>query len=95
MSCLPANYAERQLAADRSNNDALRLLKRAIAREMFKHLTNPCPIDDYSDLRPARQTRNITLTTAATHFDIWPNDISRLERGRKRDDTLTATTANG
>ena len=55
---------------------------------MFTHLTAPCPIDDYSDLRPTRQARNITLTSAATHFGIWPNDISRLERGLKRNDTL-------
>ena len=82
------DYAARQLAAGRSKKDVLRLLKRAIAREMFTHLTAPCPIDDYSDLRPTRQARNITLTTAATHLGVWPNDISRLERGLKRDDTL-------
>jgi hypothetical protein len=84
------DYAARQLAAGRSKKDVLRLLKRAIAREMFKHLTAPCPIDDYSDLRPARQSKNITLSTVADHFGIWPNDISRLERGLKRDDTLAA-----
>ena len=28
------------------------------------------------------------LATVATHFGVWPNDISRLERGLKRDDTL-------
>ena len=55
---------------------------------MFTHLTAPCPIDDYSDLRPIRQAKNITLTSAAAHFGVWPNDISRLERGFKRDDTL-------
>lgn len=84
------DYAARQLAAGRSKKDVLRLLKRAIAREMFKHLTAPCPIDDYADLRPARQSKNITLSTVADHFGIWPNDISRLERGLKRDDTLAA-----
>jgi transposase len=84
------DYVARQLAAGRSKKDILRLLKRAIAREMFKHLTKPCPIDDYSDLRPARQAKNITLTTVADHFGVWPNDISRLERGLKRDDTLAA-----
>ena len=51
----------------------VRLLKRAIAREMFKHLTAPCPIDDYSDLRPTRQARNITPTSAAAHCGVWPN----------------------
>lgn len=84
------DYITRQLGAGRSKKDILRLLKRAIAREMFKHLTAPCPIDDYSDLRPTRQARNITLTSAAAHFGVWPNDISRLERGLKRDDQLAA-----
>ncbi len=81
-------YVTRQLATGRSKKDILRLLKRAIAREMFKHLTAPCPIDDYSDLRPTRQAQNITLSTVANHFRLWPNDISRLERGLKRDDAL-------
>lgn len=82
------DYVARQLAAGRSKKDVLRLLKRAIAREMYKHLTALCPIDNYTDLRPTRQAKNITLTTAAAHFGVWPNDISRLERGLKRDDTL-------
>jgi transposase len=60
----------RQLAASRSKKGILRLLKRAIAREMFKHLTNPCPIDDHSDLRPARQAKNITLTIVANHLGV-------------------------
>jgi hypothetical protein len=84
------DYVARQLAAGRSKKDVLRLLKRAIAREMFTHLTRPCPIDDYSDLRPARQARNITLTAVANHFGLWPTQISRLERGLTRDDTLAA-----
>jgi transposase len=87
-------YVTRQLAAGRSKKDILRLLKRAIAREMFRHLTAPCPIDDYSDLRPARQARNITLTTVANHFGVWPTQISRLERGLTRDDTLATNYRN-
>lgn len=88
------DYVARQLAAGRSKKDILRLLKRAIAREMFTHLTKPCPIDDYSDLRPARQARNITLTAVANHFGLWPTQISRLERGLTRDDTLAANYRN-
>jgi len=82
------DYVARQLAVGRSKKDVLRLLKRAIAREMFRHLTAPSPIDDYSDLRPTRQARKITLTTVANHFGVWPTQISRLERGLKCDDTL-------
>ena len=83
-------YVARQTTKGRSKIEILRLLKRAIAREVFRLLTQPCAIDDYSDLRPTRQAKNITLTTVAKHFDVWPNDISRLERGLKRDDTLAA-----
>ena len=81
-------YVKVQLAKGRSKLDILRLLKRAIAREIFRLLTQPCAVDDYSDLRPARQAKHITLSTVADHFDVWPIDISRLERGLKRNDTL-------
>lgn len=87
-------YVKVQLAKGRSKRDILRLLKRAIAREAFRLLTQPCDIDDYRDLRPARQAKNITLSTVANHFGVWPTDISRLERGLKRDDTLAATYRN-
>lgn len=82
------DYVKAQLAKGRSKLDILRLLKRAIAREVFRLLTQPCAVDDYRDLRPARQAKNITLATVADYFGLWPNDISRLERGLKRDDTL-------
>lgn len=84
------DYVVRQTANGRSKKEILRMLKRAIAREVFRLLTQPCAIDDYSDLRPTRQAKNITLTTIADRFGVWPNDISRLERGLKRDDTLAA-----
>lgn len=83
-------YVTAQLAKGRSKLDILRLLKRAVAREVFRLLTQPCAVDDYRDLRPSRQAKNITLAVVADHFGIWPNDISRLERGLKRDDTLAA-----
>jgi transposase len=68
------DYLARQLAAGRTKKDILRLPKRAIAREMFKHLTAPCPIHDYSDLRPTRQAKNITPTAAANHHSSQPTD---------------------
>jgi transposase len=64
------------------------LLKRAIAREVFRLLTRPGPIDDYSDLRPGRQAKNLTLATVATRFAVPIITISRLERGHQRNDTL-------
>lgn len=85
------DYVARQLANGRSKMEILRLLKRALAREVFRLLTHPCAVDDYSDLRPARQHKNITLTAVAQHFGVWPTVISRLERGLQRDDALVET----
>jgi transposase len=82
------DYVQRQLANGRSKMEILRLLKRAIAREIFKLLTRAVDIPDYADLRPARQARNITVTAAANHFGVWPTVISRIERGLQRDDHL-------
>jgi transposase len=84
------DYVEHQLAKGRTKKEILRLLKRAIAREMFRLLTQPAPIDDYGDLRPARQARNITLATVATHFGVPIITVSRLERGHQRNDELAA-----
>jgi transposase len=82
------DYVERQLAKGRTKKDILRLLKRAIAREIFRLLTRPISLDDYQDLRPARQAKNLTLATVATHFGVPIITISRLERGCQRNDTL-------
>ena len=43
----------------------MRLLKRAIAREVFKSLTRGLVAPELADLRPARQAKNITLRAAA------------------------------
>jgi hypothetical protein len=82
------DYVQRQVANGRTKKEILRLLKRAIAREVFRLLTRPGPIDDYSDLRPARQAKNLTLGTVADHFGVPIITISRLERGHQRNDTL-------
>ena len=82
------DYVARQVAKGRTNKEILRLLKRAIAREIFRLLTRPAPIDDYPDLRPARQAKNLTLATVAHHFGVPLITISRLERGHQHNDTL-------
>lgn len=83
-------YVARQRSAGRSNREILRQLKRAIAREMFRHLSRPAAVPTVDDLRPLRQSKNITLTRVAQHFGVWPATISELERGSRRNDTLAA-----
>ncbi|WP_244258541.1 hypothetical protein [Streptomyces sp. Tu 2975] len=82
-------YVARQTAAGRTKKEIIRLLKRAIAREVFRYLTTPVSVPDVSDLRPARQAKNITLTTVAEHFGVWPAVIC-IERGTRRDDDLAS-----
>jgi hypothetical protein len=81
-------YVTRQTAAGRTKKEIIRLLKRAIAREKFRCLTSTVAVPAIADLRPLRQSKNITRTAAARHFDIWPATISALERGIRRDDGL-------
>jgi transposase len=88
------DYVQRQLAKGHSKMEILRKLKRAIAREIFKLLTRQIAVPEYSDLRPTRQAKNITLTAAANHFGVWPTVISRIERGLQRDDTFADTYRN-
>ncbi|MFE3854434.1 IS110 family transposase [Streptomyces griseorubiginosus] len=81
-------YAARQMAAGRTKKEIIRLLKRAIAREIFRCLTTTVNVPDIADLRPLRQSKNITLTTAARHLGVWPTRISDVERGTRRLDDL-------
>jgi transposase len=81
-------YVERQGTNGRTKKEILRLLKRAIAREMFRLLTRDYQIDDYTDLRPAREAKNITLAVVANHFGVPVITVSRLERGKQRNDEL-------
>lgn len=63
-----------------------RSLKRAIAREVFQALIGNCAVPNYSDLRPTRQAKNITLTAVAAALGVWPARVGELELGRRRDD---------
>lgn len=81
-------YVAHQTSRGRGKLEIIRMLKRAIVREIYRLLTQPVTVPDYSDLRPARQAKNITLTAVAQQFGLWPTTISRLERGHQRDDTL-------
>ena len=83
-------YRATHLARGWTNKAVYRALKRAIVREIYRALTGRCDIPDYTDLRPARQAKNITLTQVAQHFAVWPTHISTIERGTRRDDTLAA-----
>ncbi|HOB05500.1 MAG TPA: IS110 family transposase [Propionibacteriaceae bacterium] len=76
-------YRDTHLAKGWTVKAILRALKRAIAREVFHALAGHCTVPDYSDLRPARRAKNLTLTAAAEHLGVWPARIGELELGRR------------
>ncbi len=83
MSCddRTRNYVRGQRAKGRTHPEIVRLLKRAIAREIFKSLTRGLVAPELADLRPTRQAKNITLRAAAKAMNTYPNKILRTERG--------------
>jgi transposase len=83
MSCdaRTRDYVRAQHAKGRTHPEIVRLLKRAIAREVFKSLTRGLVAPELADLRPTRQAKNITLRGAATAMNTYPNKLLRTERG--------------
>lgn len=75
-------FVQHQRDKGRTTPEILRILKRAIAREMFKHLTRPQPGLHVDDLRPARHAKNLTLTAAAHALGVSITTLSRTERGQ-------------
>lgn len=82
------DYVAKRTADGKSKKEIMRCLKRYVAREIYRVLQNPRPVPLTNDLRPKRQIRHITLTTAAQQFNVWPSSISRIERGKYRDQAL-------
>jgi len=82
------DYVARRTMDGKSKKEIIRCLKRHVAREMFKLLTNPPALPLGADLRSARTAAGITLATAAEALSTWPTRISELERGLTHDADL-------
>lgn len=74
-------YVARRTLEGKSKREIIRCLKRHVAREMFRLLTNPTTVPLGADLRAARQNSGLTLTDAAHALRTWPTRISEIERG--------------
>lgn len=73
-------YVARRTLEGKTKREIIRCLKRHVAREIFRLLTNPPAIPVGPDLRTARRAAGITLATAAEALASWPIRISELER---------------
>ena len=74
-------YAARRRAEGKTNREILRCLKRHIAREVHRLLTDPPEIPHGADLRRRRTQHGLTLAAAAEALDAATSQISALERG--------------
>ena len=82
------DYVTKRTEEGKSKREIMRCLKRYVAREIYRQLTNPVPAPAVADLRPLRHELGITLQEAASSLGEWPATLSRLERGRTRNDHL-------
>ena len=73
--------AQRRTTEGKTRRDILRCLKRYIAREVYKLLTNPPTVPHGADLRQQRTSCGLSITTIATALNTTPTRISELERG--------------
>jgi len=75
------DYVARRTAEGKTKREIIRCLKRYIAREIYRAITNP-PNDlpTGADLRRLRTHAGLTLTTVANTIDTTPTRLSTLER---------------
>ncbi|CCW14890.1 hypothetical protein [Rhodococcus sp. EsD8] len=86
------DYLARRTAEGKSEREIIRCLKRFVAREVFKIIQNPQPVDSGTGrLRQRRRTLAIPITTAATALAVPYQRIRRLEIGHRPDPDLAAT----
>ena len=81
-------YARRRRAEGKTRREILRCIKRHIAREIYRLITDPPQVPNGADLRRARVSAGLTLDTAARALGAWPTRISALETGRTHDRDL-------
>ena len=84
------DYIARRTAEGMSKKAILRCLKRAIARQIYRHLVNPQPAIQTDDLRARRQAIKRPLREVADALATRTTAISSLERGTNHDADLAA-----
>ena len=82
------DYTRRRQAQGKTRREITRCLKRYIAREIYRLLTDPPPTPNGADLRRQRTHNGLTLTDAARATNTTPTRISALERSKHHNSDL-------
>ena len=77
------NYANRRTQEGKTTKEIIRCLKRAIAREVYRALTQPPPTDTTSTLAAHRKRHHLTQTDVAHALNTYPARISDIENHRR------------
>ena len=81
-------YVARRKAEGKNRKEIIRCLKRHIAPEIYRLITDPPPTPNCARLRILRQQASITITQAAQQLGTRPARISELELGRNHNHQL-------
>ena len=82
-------YVQRRRTEGKTDREITRCLKRYIAREIYRLLTNPPPMPSGEQLRSCRTQAGLTLTDIAHALNTQPTRISQLERDLHHNTQLT------
>ncbi|WP_419946512.1 IS110 family transposase [Candidatus Poriferisodalis sp.] len=82
------DYAKRRQAEGKTRRETIRCLKRHIAREVYRLLTDPPIVPNRHDLRQQRTRAGLTIKATARALNTWPTRISELENGHRHDRDL-------
>ena len=88
-------YVTKRETEGKNRKEIIRCLKRHIAPQIYRLLTNPPPTPDCARLRTRRQDAGITVTQAARAIGTRPARISELELGRNHNHHLGACRLSG
>ena len=88
------DYVTRRQAEGKNRKEIIRCLKRHIAREIYRLLTNPPPTPNCAKLRSRRQQGGITISQAAQALRTHTARISEIERGRNHNHQLATRYQN-
>ena len=83
-------YVARRQGEAKNRKEIIRCLKRHIAPQVYRLLTNPPPTPNCARLRRRRQQAHITATETAHALGTHPSRISALERGRDHNHQLAS-----
>ena len=81
-------YIARRKAEGRTQREAIRCLKRYVAREVYRLVVDPQAVPSGTALRATREAAGLSLRQVSHHLGVSLTQVSRLELGRVHDTEL-------